>query len=256
MKSCPTCGTTYSDELTFCLHDGTGLVPGPTSEIGNARTEVYRRETDEEEDISLADTLVSVPKPAVPAPKQFQMSALTPGSRTGCILTIGQVSAVLVLVVGLGLFGAYFLSTGAGDMAYTSPPPGDDVSGPATSYNTSANSAGPVPSDSAANNPSQTANVGAGGPKTVNRGNVNSLAIDLRKPALPPEARAAGVAGKVEVRVLIDETGRPISVEPVSGHPLLIRAAVEAARSTRFRPEREGGKPVRLTGILVVEFVP
>lgn len=53
-------------------------------------------------------------------------------------------------------------------------------------------------------------------------------------PTYPPIAAAARVSGTVVVKVALDDSGGVISEAVVSGHPLLRKAATEAARKWRF----------------------
>ena len=55
--------------------------------------------------------------------------------------------------------------------------------------------------------------------------------------------------------VFIDEEGKVISANAVSGHPLLKASAVAAARQARFSPTKLSGKPVKVTGIITYNFV-
>src|SRR5215213_4294124 len=106
-----------------------------------------------------------------------------------------------------------------------------------------------------------TAQTDAGGapanqiPKSVSGGVLNGKAINLVKPAYPAAAKAVRAAGAVNVQVTIDETGNVISANAVSGHPLLRAAAVEAARASKFSPTRLEGQPVKVTGVIVYNFV-
>jgi TonB family protein len=96
-----------------------------------------------------------------------------------------------------------------------------------------------------------------------NRGNasygsggvMNAKAITLGRPSYPAAAKAAKVSGKVEVRVLIDETGQVIRAEAISGPPLLRGAAVMAASQSTFTPTSLGGQPVKVSGVIVYNFV-
>ncbi|HEV2912535.1 MAG TPA: energy transducer TonB [Pyrinomonadaceae bacterium] len=89
----------------------------------------------------------------------------------------------------------------------------------------------------------------------INGGVLNGKALSLPKPSYPAEARAAKAGGTVTVRVLIDENGEVIRAEAVSGHPLLHSAAVEAARQAKFSPTKLVGQPVKVTGVLVYNFI-
>ena len=90
---------------------------------------------------------------------------------------------------------------------------------------------------------------------TVSAGVLNGKAISKPQPTYPALARAAGASGVVTVRVTVDESGRVVSAEGASGHPLLQQAAVQAARNARFSPTMLGGKAVKVSGVLTYNFV-
>lgn len=56
------------------------------------------------------------------------------------------------------------------------------------------------------------------------------------------------------VRVLIDENGRVVETEPISGIPSLYPAALEAASQARFTSRLLGGEVVKVRGYLTYEF--
>jgi len=92
--------------------------------------------------------------------------------------------------------------------------------------------------------------------KKINGGVLNGRAVSLPKPAYPTEARAAGASGAVNVKITIDETGNVISAEAVSGDDLLRDVCVEAAKKAKFAPTILSGNPVKVTGVVVYNFVP
>jgi TonB family protein len=89
----------------------------------------------------------------------------------------------------------------------------------------------------------------------VESGDLNSKATDLPKAVYPGEARKLHVTGQVKVRVIVDETGRVLSADIVSGPKQLWMAAIEAARKARFQPTLVGDTAVKITGILTYDFV-
>lgn len=89
----------------------------------------------------------------------------------------------------------------------------------------------------------------------ISGGVLNGKAISLPKPGYPAIAKAAHASGTVVVQVLIDENGNVVSANAVSGHPLLIQAAVSAARQARFSPTKLSGQPVKVTGVIQYNFV-
>ena len=80
-------------------------------------------------------------------------------------------------------------------------------------------------------------------------------ALELVKPVYPPIAAAAHASGEVRVQVIIDTDGTVIAAASISGHPLLQAASVTAARNTRFAPSKYNGEPVKVTGVLIYNFV-
>jgi protein TonB len=54
---------------------------------------------------------------------------------------------------------------------------------------------------------------------------------------------------------MVDETGKVIKSEAICGHPLLQKAAAEAAAAARFTPTLLHGQPVKVTGIISYNFV-
>ena len=92
--------------------------------------------------------------------------------------------------------------------------------------------------------------------KPISGGVLNGKAVNLAKPPYPAAARAVRASGAVNVQVTIDESGNVISAAATSGHPLLRAAAVQAARQSRFSPTTLSGQPVKVTGVIVYNFVP
>ena len=91
--------------------------------------------------------------------------------------------------------------------------------------------------------------------RPITGGVLNGKAITLPKPDYPTEAREAKAAGQVVVQVTIDESGIVTEAKAVSGHPLLVQAAVNAALQARFSPTLLMGEPVKVSGMIVYNFV-
>jgi len=256
MKTCPTCGNSYSDDLSFCLQDGTRLPGRPTDDLTNRPTEIYRPET-ARSDIANAETIISRPDPiAPPATKQFQMSAVEPASRMGCVLTIGQVAAGLLVVAGLGLVGVYYGLRESGSLAKLDPYPTTGSSANANKAPNTSNSTSNAANFAANQEPVLTSSTPPGSPKTISGGVLNGKAVSLPKPDYPAVARAANVSGPVNVEVTLDVKGNVVSASAVSGHLLLRAAAVNAARNAKFTPTLLAGQPVKVTGVITYNFAP
>jgi protein TonB len=83
---------------------------------------------------------------------------------------------------------------------------------------------------------------------------LNGKAISKPTPAYPAIAKAARASGAVTVQIVVDESGRVVSANAVSGHPLLQQAAVQAVRQWRFSPTLLSGQPVKVSGVVTVNF--
>lgn len=90
---------------------------------------------------------------------------------------------------------------------------------------------------------------------TVSKGVINGSATSLPKPEYSAMARAAGAQGRVDVQVTIDENGNVISARAMNGHPLLRGSAENAARKAKFSKTYLSEVPVKVTGLIVYNFV-
>lgn len=75
-------------------------------------------------------------------------------------------------------------------------------------------------------------------------------------PVYPRASRRYAEAGRVVVRVLIDERGQPaeLRVQSSSGHRRLDDAAMTAMREARFRPYTENGVALRVWALVPINF--
>jgi TonB family protein len=87
-------------------------------------------------------------------------------------------------------------------------------------------------------------------------GILNSKVLTKVMPTYSAEARAAGAAGEVSVKVYFDESGKVIWAKAVHGNQLLYEAAEDATRRTTFHPTTVNGKPEKVMGILLFTFTP
>ena len=92
--------------------------------------------------------------------------------------------------------------------------------------------------------------------KTISGGVLTEKAIELPQPTYPAAARAVRAAGSVSVQVTVDEKGDVIDATAISGHALLRASAVQAARKAKFKPTMLSGQAVKVTGVIVYNFVP
>ena len=88
----------------------------------------------------------------------------------------------------------------------------------------------------------------------IDGGILNSKAIELPAPIYPAEAKKLHASGQVQVKVLVDETGRVMNADAVFGPQSLWLAAINAARKARFTPMLIDGTAVKVSGILTYDF--
>ena len=89
----------------------------------------------------------------------------------------------------------------------------------------------------------------------VSLGVLVAKAISLPQPPYPILAKQIRIQGPVTVQILVDEEGRVVTAQPVSGHPTLLAAAKEAAMRARFTPTKLSGVPVKVQGMITYNFV-
>ena len=90
--------------------------------------------------------------------------------------------------------------------------------------------------------------------KPVSSGVLNGKALSLPVPVYPQLAVRARTTGKVEVEVTVDENGKVISAQAISGPSALRDAAVDAAKHARFSPTKLSGAPVKVVGLINYNF--
>jgi TonB family protein len=84
----------------------------------------------------------------------------------------------------------------------------------------------------------------------------SDLRQPLRKvpPIYPPLAQQAQIQGEVRLDVEIDKQGRVSEVKVISGHPLLIQAAIESVKQWEWSPTLLNGQPVEVVTEVSVLF--
>ena len=85
---------------------------------------------------------------------------------------------------------------------------------------------------------------------------VDASVVKKAKPIYPAGAKTMGVSGKVEVKVVISESGRVIEATAVSGHVALRAAAEAAARQWVYKPATLDGVPMKTESVLTFTFGP
>lgn len=82
-----------------------------------------------------------------------------------------------------------------------------------------------------------------------------SKVISLPQPTYPVMAKQTRTQGPVNIQILVDEQGKVISAQVVSGNPMLNTAAREAAMRARFTPTVLNGQAVKIQGVITYNFV-
>jgi periplasmic protein TonB len=73
-------------------------------------------------------------------------------------------------------------------------------------------------------------------------------------PAYPPLARGARIQGQVILQAVISKQGTIENLRLLTGHPMLVRAAIEAVRQWRYRPYILNNEPVEVETQITVNF--
>jgi TonB family protein len=81
-----------------------------------------------------------------------------------------------------------------------------------------------------------------------------SLLVTKIVPTYPPLAREARVHGEVVLDVDISKDGTIEDLRTLTGHPMLIPAAIEAVKQWRYKPYILNGEPVRVQTQVTVNF--
>jgi protein TonB len=88
----------------------------------------------------------------------------------------------------------------------------------------------------------------------VSQGVIAGMMIHKVEPKYPALAREARIQGQVVLAALISKEGTIHNLQVVSGHPMLIPAALEAVQQWRYRPFLLNGEPVEVESNITVTF--
>jgi TonB family protein len=94
----------------------------------------------------------------------------------------------------------------------------------------------------------------AGEQPRVSEREAREHALHAQQPPTPPLAKAAKIGGTVVLDVSIGLDGRVTAVKVVSGHPMLVQAAVDAVRKWQFKPFMQDGNPTAVVGAVNIVF--
>jgi periplasmic protein TonB len=88
----------------------------------------------------------------------------------------------------------------------------------------------------------------------ISAGVTKGLLIQRIEPPYPQLARAARVQGDVVLSAVIDTNGHITNLQLVSGHPMLVPAAIAAVKQWRYKPYLLNGQPVEVETTITVIF--
>ena len=74
-------------------------------------------------------------------------------------------------------------------------------------------------------------------------------------PIYPKLASMGHIYGTVELKAVIGTDGKVKDLKFMSGHPLLVSAALEAVKQWVYKPTMLNGKPVEVETEILVHFV-
>ena len=92
-------------------------------------------------------------------------------------------------------------------------------------------------------------------PVKVSEGVLEAQLVSRIEPQYPTIAVETKTQGTVRLRAIISRDGRITSLEVLSGHPFLVKAALDAVRQWRYRPTLLNGEPVEVETSITVVFV-
>jgi len=88
----------------------------------------------------------------------------------------------------------------------------------------------------------------------ISQGVTKGLLVHRVEPSYPPLARAARVQGEVILNAVINTSGDITNLQLVSGHPMLVPAAISAVKEWRYKPYLLNGTPVEVETTITVIF--
>ena len=88
----------------------------------------------------------------------------------------------------------------------------------------------------------------------ISQGVTRGLLVQKVEPQYPTLARAARVQGDVVLSAVIDTNGQITNLQLVSGHPMLVPAAIAAVKQWRYKPTQLNGEPVPVVTTITVNF--
>lgn len=179
----------------------------------------------------------AIPRSA-PAPRKFNADALvSPVVVPKVVAIISEAPAIEIEAMPGGVPGGI---------------PGPALPGAGIGFFSSAISAAPPPPPppptAAATRPVAPEQITVGG--DVQAG----LILQMIQPVYPALARRGRIQGNVQLKAIISADGKIKTLTVVSGHPLLVDAALDAVRHWTYQPTLLNGSPVEVKTEILVRF--
>jgi periplasmic protein TonB len=92
------------------------------------------------------------------------------------------------------------------------------------------------------------------GPKRIVSQYAEAQLVNRVEPVYPHIAAVSGIQGQVKLHAIIARDGSIQSLTAISGHPLLVRAALAAVEQWRYRPYVLNGETVEVETLITVNF--
>jgi periplasmic protein TonB len=74
------------------------------------------------------------------------------------------------------------------------------------------------------------------------------------EPVYPSIAQRARIEGAVELKAIISKEGTIEGLQRITGHPMLVAAAMDAVKQWRYRPYMLNGEPLKVETDVLVNF--
>ena len=88
----------------------------------------------------------------------------------------------------------------------------------------------------------------------ISSGVAEGLLVNKVEPQYPSMAKIAHVQGDVVLQATISKNGQIENLRAISGHPILIQAAMDAVKQWKYRPYALNGEPVEVDTTITVRF--
>ena len=107
------------------------------------------------------------------------------------------------------------------------------------------------------NHPTPASPVEPARPTRIKQGGIVTAAsiLSQTRPIYPIIARQAHIQGNIVLHAIIGKDGRVDQLEVISGHPLLVQAALDAVKQWLYKPTLLNGDPVEVDTTITVTFI-